>query len=123
MNSAGEISFHIPHQVRESSWLALRARGLKRDEASVFSSTSLAHSAPVYVTLRNAGSLAQSPLARFLARTWVARLDDLEARLAENQISYLAQVGSDGVSEAVLRRDRAALSESIKSARMRFSNR
>jgi hypothetical protein len=122
LNSASEISVHIPYQVRESSWLALRARGLKRDEAAVFSSISLAHSAPIYLTLKNS-SQVQSPLAKLLARTWLARLDDLEGRLAEDQLKYLAQSGSDGVTEAILRRDRAALIEQIKSARMKFSGR
>ncbi len=123
LNQANEISFRVPYEVRASSWLAVRARGMKRDESSSFSRASLAHSAPVYVTLRNTPPLAQSALARSLARTWVARLDDLEARFAENQVPFLAQAGSDGVSEAVLRRDRAELIEGIRSARMKFTGR
>jgi hypothetical protein len=121
LGEASEISFRVPYEIRENSWLALRARGGKRDEGSGFSGRSLAHSAPVYVTLRNAPPLSQSPLAKSLAKMWMARLDDLEVRLAENQIPYVAQAGSDGVSEAVLRRERAALIESIAAARKKFS--
>ena len=73
------------------------------------------------VTLKGVAPLKQSPLAKTMARVWIARLDDLEARLAETQIPHLARAGSDGVSEAVLRAERAALVESISTARKEFS--
>ena len=126
LNDAGEISLRVPYQVRESSWLALRARGWKQGEGSSWSPspTSLAHSAPVYVTLKSATPLAASPLAKTMARVWVTRLDDLEARLAEGQLRYLARPdASDGVDESVLRRDRSGLIEGIRSARKAFVNR
>jgi hypothetical protein len=76
------------------------------------------------VTLKSATPLAASPLAKTMARVWVTRLDDLEARPAEGQLRYLARPdASDGVDEAVLRRDRAGLIEGIRSARKAFVSR
>ncbi len=123
LNNAGEISFRLPYQVHQSCWLAIRSRGRRLDETSSFSNKSLAHSAPVYLTLKNAPGLAQGPLAQAMARSWIARLEDLEARLAPDQIPILSQpAGSDGVAEAVLQRDRDALIADIRKAREAYTS-
>jgi hypothetical protein len=123
LNNAGEISFRLPYQVHQSCWLAIRSRGWRLDETSSFSNKSLAHSAPVYLTLKNAPELAQGPLAQAMARSWIARLEDLEARLAPDQVPILSQpAGSDGVAEAVLQRDRDALIADIRKAREAYTS-
>lgn len=124
LNNAGEIAFRVQHEVRENCWLAVRSRGLKVDEASSFSNKSLAHSAPVFVTLKNATRLAQTPRGKMMARSWLARLDDIQARLGEDQTQFLANPGSsDGMTEAVIRRDRAALLANIAAARREYTRR
>jgi hypothetical protein len=59
-----------------------------------------------------------------MARSWLARLDDIQARLGEDQTQFLANPGgSDGMTEAVLRRDRAALLANIAAARREYTRR
>lgn len=118
LNNADEISFRVPYEVRGSSWLAIRTRGQKLGESN-FRFT-VAHSAPVYITLKNAPPLSQQSLAKDMARVWLARLADLEARLAEDRIPYLLEpIGLD-MTEAVIRRDRSALLREIASARAKY---
>ena len=61
-----------------------------------------------------------------MARKWLARLEDLEMRLAEEQIQYLAAQappGShDGVDAEHLRRNRAALLQAIQAAKKYFTD-
>lgn len=118
---APEIRFQFQHEVAEASWLAVRAAGKKRDEATA-TSPSLAHSAPVYVTIEGRPGLSAHPRAKALARAWLARLDALEARLADDKIEGLARWPGhlDGVEADFLRKGRPDLREAIRSARERF---
>ncbi len=119
LNNSAEISFRVPYEVKSSSWLAVRARGQKLREAPPFR-LSLAHSAPVYVTLRGAPSLSQQPLAKTMARIWLARLADFEARLAEDKVQYMLSPSGPETTEAVIRRDRTALLREIEVARAKY---
>jgi hypothetical protein len=59
-----------------------------------------------------------------MARQWLAKLKDLEMRLAEDQIQYLAKPPrGDGVDEADIRTGRAGLLKAIESARTHYENR
>ena len=89
--------------------------------------TSEAYSAPVYVILKGASPLSAHPRAKALARTWLARLQDLESRLAEDQIEILAKklerCCGDIVEEGLLRKNRTALLEEIRKAKEYFTRR
>jgi hypothetical protein len=128
-SEAQEIVFQFPYEARESCWLAVRASGRKLVEAPdmgrAFSSpSSQAHSAQIYITLEGTPPLSAQPRAKALARMCLAKLDDLEARLAEDQIPYLAATPAlgDGVDADHLRENRSALIEAIQSARQYFTN-
>ena len=128
---SAEIRFKFKHKVREASWLAIRAYGKKRNEIvtgllhRTIRPTSEAHSAPVYVNLKGAPPRSAHPRAKLLARKWLARLDDLESRLAEDQLAYLAKklerYQYDIVKLDLLRKNRSALLEEIQKAKDYFT--
>ena len=129
---AAEIRFQFEHHVRESSWLAIRAYGDKLGEIDpqrdhihgTRRPTLEAHSAPVYLTFEGAPPLSAQPRGKASARTWLARLEDLESRLVEDQIENLAKklerYRSDIVEEDLLRKNRPALLEEIRKAKEYF---
>jgi hypothetical protein len=59
-----------------------------------------------------------------LAGEWITRLDDIEARLADDRIAEIPIADwfpySDGVSEEHLRRHRPALLAAIRTARAHY---
>jgi len=75
--AASEISARFRPEMKESSWLAVRVSGKKRDEALPL--PSVAHSAPIYVTPKGGPGLAAHPRAKAIAEAWRARLEKLEA--------------------------------------------
>jgi hypothetical protein len=125
---ASEINFQLPLEMPQTSWIALSASGMKTDEATgnfppFFGASSLAHTAPIYVTVQGTPPLQAQPRAKVLARKWLAKLEDLEARLQEDQIQYLARpAANDGVDADTLRKNRAALLQGIQSAKDYFTN-
>ena len=134
--NSSEIRFRFEHPVGQASWLAIRASGRKLGEAEprrrpsgvihgTFRPTSEAHSAPVYVSLDGAPPLSAHPRAKALARTWLARLEDLGSRLAVDENGNLALEGATSrkrtVEEGLLRRNRSALLEEIQKARDYFT--
>jgi hypothetical protein len=133
--NASEIRFSIDHTLSESAWIALRAEGDKQGEPASRSvritergpapgplgpPESLAHSAPIYVSIKNAPSVAEHPRAQKLAQEWIDRLDALEARLADDKIEVLAKDEADWVTIEILRHSRPALLEAIEQARTHF---
>ncbi len=129
VGDSGEISFKVDHQIQGSGWLALRAQGEKTDEAShsafAFSMRdSAAHTAPVYITVEGDGPLSKTRRAKDVAGRWLNRLEDLEARLDEKNITHLAdrlaRVQLDVVQEEVLQKNRLALIEEIGTAKRYF---
>jgi hypothetical protein len=130
---SAEIPFQFQHEVREASWLAVRAIGSKLGESGApgnvhgsFRPTSAAHSAPIYVTLKGAPPLSAHPQAKALASSWLARLEDLETRLVEDQIENLAhrlkRAPYDIVEEDLLRKNRSALLKEIQKAKEYFTH-
>ena len=70
--------------------------------------------------------LSAQPRAQDVMRRWLARLEDLEARLQEGKIDALAtRLGAsllDLTDGEVLRRDRSALVDEIRRARSYFTS-
>ena len=117
-----QIKARFRHEVRQSGWLAVRASGMKRAAATV--RRSLAHSAPVYVTVGDRATLADSEEARRLARSWIVMLDDLEESLADENIENLAsRRASAAVSLETIRKNRQGLLAAIAEARELFRER
>ncbi len=140
-----EIRFRFQHGVERSSWLAVRASGNKSGEAQMnqpldapstnfvwsskatwgesFYPASVCHSAPVYVTLENSPPLSAQPRAKALARAWLARLEELEQRLAVEQIQYVPEPPpgfNDGVDAGDLQKNRPTILEIIRGAKKYF---
>ncbi len=144
---AREIALKALVRIERSTWLALRARGVKRYETQIepkgfFASMlvlerqtsaellrglpsgpvarpAVAHTGAVWVTVKDTPPIARQPRARQTARAWLARLDELEARLGEDQISRWAAFPGrgDGIDAEVVRANRAALRAAIAAAR------
>jgi len=101
---------------------------MERGEASYAARSrvrpSAAHTAPIWVTVRGSAPVAAQPRGRELARSALARLDALEARLSderlEDQTLWDWLPYSDGVSLEHLRRNRPALLAAIAEARERY---
>jgi hypothetical protein len=142
---SAEIPFRFQQVVQQSSWLAVRASGNKKGEAQMnlpldspetnfawsskltwgesFYPASVCHSGPIYVTVEHTTPLSGQPRAKALARAWLARLEDLEQRLADDQIQYMAEPPPgfiDGVETDHLRKNRQALLQNIQVARKYF---
>ncbi len=146
----GHIEVDAEVEVSRSTWLALRVLGSKLDEAPfvlpppppdwigniaagwsfegieelgrLTQRPSAAHTGAIYVEV--AGT--RRPDVSELAEEWIARLDDIEARLADAHIAEIPIADwfpySDGVSEAHLRRNRPALLSAIQSARTHYQS-
>jgi hypothetical protein len=107
--------------------LAVRASGKKLGEIPDPDNggqphQSLAHSAAIYVTLEGTPALGAHPRAKEVARQWIARLEKLEGRLAEDKIQDLANEPNclDGVDIDHLRKNRSALLKAIQAAKGHF---
>ena len=130
-DDSGEIRFKVDHLIEGTGWLALRASGEKIDEA-IHSGlvrslgASAAHSAAVYVTVEGDIPISESSRAKDVARRWLTKLEDLESRLEEENITHLAnrlaRVPRDVVKEDVLRKNRIALTEEIGKAKQYFGH-
>ncbi len=85
---------------------------------------SLAHSAPVYISVADTPPLARAEEARRLAHSWMVLLDDLEDSLADENIERLARrMASAPVDVETLRRNRRGLLSAIAEAREHFRER
>jgi hypothetical protein len=137
-----EIAFRVRLPVEESSWFALRGYGVRLLEDPLllwsvtgisagpmqfgsFEPTSNVHTAPIYVALKNRPGIEKSPRARRIARTWLARLEDLERVLAEENLPSLGATleapNFDAVPAATLRKNRKGLLEEIRVAKEFFA--
>jgi hypothetical protein len=104
-----KIAFKVKRRVDESSWFAVRGFGARFDENTfvnpiIFSSfepTSNVHTSPIYVSLRNRPGIEKSAHSKAVAQSFLARLNDLETVLAEDNIEVLAAKLSDPTMDAV----------------------
>lgn len=134
VGGANEIAFETSLHIEESSWLALRGYGTRLENAyaspghfSSFEPTSNVHTAPIYVTLEGRPPIGAGPKAEGIAQAWLARLEDLERVLAEENLDFLSRrLASpiyDGVPRDTLLRDREALLEEIRTSKTFFRGR
>ena len=88
---------------------------------SSFNPTSNVHSAPIYVSLKDRPGIEHSARARTIATTWLARLEDLETVLAEDNMEYLAPKLAipdfDAVPKETLLNNRLDLLKEIQTAK------
>lgn len=135
IRDADHISFSISLTVSETSWFAVRsyggARRIEQSQAnpllfSSFQPRSNLHSAPIYVTLKDAPGVEDSAQAKRIAHTWLVRLEELETVLAEENLAYLAPKlelpNPDAVPEETLRKNQPALLAEIQTAKEFFKN-
>lgn len=123
---ASEIRFQFPYEISETSWVGLRATGRKTDEpmgrfSTPWGSPSLAHTAPIYVTVEGTPPLQARAKAKTVARAWLVKLEDLEARLQPDQYEHLAVPPyGDGVDVEHIRNNREQLLQAIQTAQKYF---
>jgi hypothetical protein len=132
-----EIAFSVSRKVGESSWFALRGYGVRLLEDplllwavrgtsagpmqfSSFDPTSNVHTAPIYLTLKNQPGIEKSARAKRVAQTWLARLEDLERVLDEQNLPHLGALlevpNFDAVPLETLRKSREELLREIQVA-------
>jgi hypothetical protein len=126
----GDINFRFRHEITETSWLALRGysyRPLLDVLLREHRHASVVHSAPIYVTIRNAPPLTASSRTQAIARAWLGRLDNLETRLSEANIDRLAEEfkgpvsDTDDVPREIVVRNREALLQEVQNAKQFFT--
>jgi hypothetical protein len=104
-----KIEFSVKRRVDESSWFAIRGFGARSDENTfvtpiMFSSlepTSNVHTSPIYVSLKNRPGIEKAAHAKAVARSYLARLTDMERLLGEDNIEVLAATLSDPTMDSV----------------------
>ena len=88
---------------------------------------SLAHTSPVYVTIRGLPSLAESSAGRTATWAWLARLRDFDGTLRDIRLQEMADEDEnttwDPVSMDLLKANRPALLEAIYESERRFMKR
>ena len=67
-------------------------------------------------------SLSAQPAAKLLAGKWLAKLENLEARLGEDEIQQLTPGYGDRADLESLRKNREALLKAIQGAKLYFSD-
>lgn len=131
---ASKIEFSVDQLVSEASWFAVRGYGRRIDggllvrpfQFGLLLPKSHVHSAPIYVSLRNGPPIEKSVRSREVARTWMARLEDIERVLAEANMEQLAEElvspDFDSVPKDVLMKNRQDLLQEIDVARDFFED-
>ena len=145
-DSGGEIRFRIRQRLEEACWLALRASGFKKNamipvkvrrqpphsgptgnEAAWTQAPALAHTSPVYVTVKDLPSLAESSAGKTATWAWLARLRDFDGTLRDIRIQEMADEDEnttwDPVSMDLLKANRPALLEALYEAERQFMKR
>ena len=89
-----------------------------------FEPTSNVHTAPIWVTLRSQPDIATSARSKGVARSWLARLENLERALAVENLDALAErlvvPNFDAVPREVLMNNREELLAEIQLAKEFF---
>ena len=134
VEGASKIEFTVNQQVSESSWFALRGYGktlnlgllVRPLQYGLLLPKSHLHSAPIYVSLRNGPPIKMSLRSRSAAQVWIARLEDIERVLAEQNMEQLAEELEspywDSVPKDVLMKNRQGLLQEIETAKGFFEN-
>ena len=121
VNGTREFNFKIKHKIKASSWIAVRGYSetpafddVWRDGKHI----TAVHSAPIYITLKNGPPLTDSTATKIAARTWMAKLNDLEKRLSALDLNYLER---EGGSKKQIAKNRKTLLSEIQHAKEFFS--
>jgi hypothetical protein len=134
VGATDEIRGRFECRIDEASWLAARTWGDKVGEAAPpdgfvppfrnryrGAPASLSHTAAIHVSIAGTPSLARHERVPALARAWLARLEELERRLADDNLPALAREAGDYVpGMEYLREQRPALLRAIQSAREHY---
>ena len=132
VGNSATIEFSVKRRVENGSWLAIRGYGARIDEVpfatplifGTFEPNSTFHSAPVYVSINNRPGIEKSARAKSVAQAFLARLNDLERVLAEDNLDFLAakleNPTMDAVPKDILRKNRAALLKEIEVSKNYF---
>jgi hypothetical protein len=135
VEAESKIEFRVERRVVESSWFAVRGYGARFEENTfvnplIFSSfepTSNVHTSPIYVTVRNGPGIEKSAQSKALARSYHARLTDMERLLGKDNTEVLAARLSDptmdSVPEGVFLGNRQALLAEVRAAKKFFASR
>jgi hypothetical protein len=123
-----EIRCRFDHPVGEAAWLALRVAGRKVASLRLASgildpryrADTMAHTAPVFVTVRGKPGLGEQPRAGELAVAWMKRLEALEKGLESGERIAAAKTTAEASG---LQRSRPALLDAIQLAKAYFSSR
>ncbi len=130
-DDSGRVEFELESVIEEPSWIAIRGSGYSKLESvwsepfhfSLWKPSSNFHSAPIYVSVKGMDG-TRSERSKRVAATYLARLDDLEAMLAEENMEFLANHielpwGDDAPRETLFANRESLLAE-IKAARAFF---
>jgi hypothetical protein len=132
VKGAEKIKFSLRRRVDEAAWFAIRGYGVRIDELpfatplffGTFEPTSLVHSAPTYVSIRDRPGIEKGARAKEVARSFIARLNDLERVLAEDNVDFLAakleNPTIDAVPKDVFLKNRPELLKEIEVAKDYF---
>lgn len=103
-----EVACDFELEVAETCWLAVRAYGIKVGEFEPpdgylppwrnrkrDAPASLAHSAAIHVTVEGTRKLEAQDRGKAAAQLWIARLDELEQVLADENLKFVAQTDDD----------------------------
>ena len=105
LDDSGKISFKIEREMEESSWLALRVNRTSWRPVHSFDikPETDAHTAPIYITLKNAPPLVSHSRTKDIAQSWLAVLDSLELQLSDEHINHLADANAEVIGSPVPR--------------------
>lgn len=105
LDDSGRIKFKIHRRIEETSWLAVRTLHSKFQpaQASWAAHRTEAHTAPIYVNLKNSLPLASHPRTKEIIKPWLAVLDKLAFELGDDHIYHLADFNERRLGDPVPR--------------------
>ncbi|MEM6414145.1 MAG: CehA/McbA family metallohydrolase [Pseudomonadota bacterium] len=100
------FEFKIRRKIDETSWFALRTDHHPGFESNPLKATRVehrteAHTAPIYVTLKDAPALEEHSRTSDIAKSWMAILENLEIRINDENIERTARIGASMVGDPV----------------------
>lgn len=103
LDDSGKIRFKVQHRINETSWLALRTVPTNHYAATSdwLSRRTEAHTAPIYIVLKNSPPLASHPRTRDIAKSWLAVLEMLSFKLSDDHIDQLVEENANRCCDSV----------------------
>jgi hypothetical protein len=134
VEGASKIEFTVSQVVSDSSWFAVRGYGktinpgllVEPLQHGLLLPKSHLHSAPIYVSVEKGAPIEKSLRPQAAAQIWIARLEDMERVLAEQNMEQLAEELAspywDSVPKDVLMKNRHDLLQEIEVAKGFFED-